>query len=105
MGKGPVENQKPRLRPHEVPARLFGDDTSPEVERYLIDAYRRMTPADKIARVRALNQLTLNLALGNIREHHPDADERELLLRLAVRRYGADFAREYLDWDVDREGY
>ena len=105
MGTEQEGSQKPRLRPHEVPVRLFGDDTSPEVERYLLAAYRRMTPAEKIARVRALNHLTLNLALGNIRQRHPDADEREVLLRLAVRRYGADFAREYLGWDVDREGY
>ena len=92
-------------RPHKVNMRPFGDDTSPEVERFLRGAYRRMTTGQKIARVRALNQVTLNLALADIRRHHPNASQREILLRLAVRRYGANFVRERLGWDADKEGY
>jgi hypothetical protein len=84
---------------------LFGDDTSPEVEAYLLAAYRQMSGAEKIERVRALNRATLTLALANIRQLHPHASEREVLLRLAVRRYGADFVRERLGWDARREGY
>jgi hypothetical protein len=95
----------PKKHPHEVRMRLFGEDTSPDVERFLIDAYRKMSGAEKIARVRALNHATIALALANIRQQHPDASEREVLLRLAVRRYGADFVREHLGWDVRREGY
>ncbi|MFN8512778.1 MAG: hypothetical protein U0232_02580 [Thermomicrobiales bacterium] len=95
----------PKKRPHEVHLRLFGEDTSPDVERFLIDAYRKMSGAEKIARVRALNRTTIALALANIRQQHPDADEREVLLRLAVRRYGANFVREHLGWDARREGY
>lgn len=94
-----------KLRPHDVPHRPFGDDTSPEVERFLLDAYRKMPGSEKIARVRALNHATIALALANIRQRHPDADEREVLLRLAVRRYGADFVREHLGWDARQEGY
>ena len=94
----------PKKRPHEVPARIFGEDTSPEVERFLIGAYRRMSGAEKLERVWALNRLTLGLALADIRRHHPDADDREMSLRLAVRRYGAKFVRERLGWDVEKEG-
>lgn len=89
-----------KLRPHEASLRLFGEDTSPEAERFLIAAYRRMSGAEKIARVRALNQVTLALSLANIRQHYPDADEREVLLLLAVRRYGAAFVKEHLGWGV-----
>jgi hypothetical protein len=89
-----------KKRPHEVRLRLFGEDTSPEVERFLIDAYRKMSGVEKIARVRALNRLTLGLALADIRQRHPAASDREMLLRLAVRRYGADFVREHLGWDA-----
>jgi hypothetical protein len=99
--QGAVASKK---RPHEVPARIFGDDTSLEVERFLIAAYRRMSGAEKLERVWALNRLTLGLALADIRQHHPDAHNREMLLRLAVRRYGAAFVRERLGWDVDKEG-
>ena len=88
-----------------APPRLFGDDTTPEVAGYLLDAYRRMSGPEKIARVRALNRATITLALADIRRHHPDADEREVLLRLASRRFGPDFVRERLGWDVRVEGY
>jgi 2-iminoacetate synthase ThiH len=98
------EVRRHKKRPHEVAHLLFGEDTSPEVERFLLDAYRKMSGAEKIARVRALNSATIALALANIRKQHPDASEREVLLRLAVRRYGADFVREHLGWDAEKEG-
>jgi hypothetical protein len=87
------------------PPRLFGQDTAPAVERWLIDAYRRMSPAEKIARVQALNRLTVELALADIRRRHPDADESEVLLRLACRRHGPDLIRRAFGWDVAREGW
>ena len=99
-----AEQAAPRkLRPHEVPVRLFGADTSPEVERFLLAAYRRMSGAERIARVRALNQATIALSLANIRQQHPDAGEREVLLHLAVRRYGADFVRDRLGWEAESD--
>jgi hypothetical protein len=102
----PHDNTTPhKLRPYDVPYRPFGEDTSPEVERFLLDAYRKMSGSEKILRVRALNRTTNALALADIRQRHPDADEREMLLRLASRRYGADFVREKFGWDVKREGY
>lgn len=106
MSKPPDDSPaSPATAPHLRGVRLFGDDTSPEVERHLIAAYRRMSGADKIARVRALNRATIALAMADIRRRHPQADEREVLLRLASRRLGADIAREALGWDVSREGY
>ncbi len=105
MSIGQTESNEPRLRPHEASLRLFGEDTSPKVERFLIDGYRRMSGDEKVARVWALNRLTLNLALADIRQRHPDADDREMLLRLAVRRYGVEFVREHLGWDAAQEGY
>lgn len=92
-----------RLRPHEGNVRPFGNDTSPEVERYLSAAYRRMSPGEKIARVRALNQITADLALADIREKWPDATEREAMLHLAARRYGTDFVRERFGEDAGRK--
>ena len=105
MDESRDETAATKLRPHDLPHRPFGDDTSPEVERFLLDAYWRMSGSEKLARVRALNRLTLGLALTDIRNHHPNADEREILLRLATRRYGAGFVREKFGWDVEREGY
>ena len=55
---------------------LFGDDTSPEVEQFLLAAYRRMSGTEKIERLRALNRVTLTLARSNSRYMLPYASER-----------------------------
>jgi hypothetical protein len=59
------------------------DDTAPEVLRLMVEGYRRMSPAQKLARVVALTQGVQQMALARIRAQHPDADEREQKLRLA----------------------
>ena len=64
-----------------------------------------MSGHEKIARVQALNRATIMLAMADIRRHHPNADEREMLLRLASRRLGTDLVRAKLGWDVRVDGY
>lgn len=105
---GVVPSDEPTQSPAVVGAStplLLGDDTSPDVERFLIAAYRRMSGSEKLARVRALNRTTIALALADIRRRHPCADDREVLLRLASRRLGPELVRRALGWDVEREGY
>jgi hypothetical protein len=70
--------------------RLFGEDTSPEVEALLIERYRRMTPAQKAAKVASLTATVHAVALAGLRLAHPDATERELKLRLAARTIDRD---------------
>lgn len=65
--------------------RLFGEDTSPEVEVALIERYRRMTPAQRAAKVASLTASAHAAALAGLRLAHPGATERELTLRLAAR--------------------
>ena len=80
-------------------------DTSPEAERILIEGYRRMPAWKKLQQVEELNQLLKQLALGDIRRRHPDADERELRLRLASRWIEPGLMREAFGWDPEVEGY
>src|SRR5438270_8130046 len=70
------------LHPMIVPA---PNDTDPLVEAMLVEGYRRMSPSQKLERVRALTRAVQELALVDIRRRHPDADEREQALRLASR--------------------
>lgn len=71
-------------------------DTSPAAAALQCDLYRRMTPADKARRVTALTQAASRLSLAGLRLRYPQADERELWLRLAVVRLGAPLvARAY----------
>lgn len=58
-------------------------DTDPAVEGVLIAGYRRMSPAEKLRRVEALNETVLQLAASRIRKEHPGLSDRGLRYRLA----------------------
>ncbi len=80
-------------------------DTPPEIERILVEGYRRMSLAERFQRVEGLNRTLEILALTDIRRRHPDATEHEIRLRLASRRIPADLMRRAFDWDPDEKGY
>jgi hypothetical protein len=81
------------------------NDTDPRVEALLIEGYRRMSPSQKLERVRALTRAVQELALLDIRRRHPDADERELALRLASRWLEPELMVRAFGWDVREVGY
>jgi hypothetical protein len=65
-------------------------DTAPEAQRAQIDLFRRMTAVDKLRCIRDLSLAADTVALAGLRSRHPHLDRPELLLRLAVLRYGRD---------------
>jgi len=84
---------------------LLSSDTPPEMEAILIDGYRRMSPAKKLARVHALNRAVQQLAVARIWERHPDATDREVQLRLASLWLDQETMMLMFGWDPVREGY
>jgi hypothetical protein len=72
----------------------FSVDTSGEIERLQIEAWRRMTPAEKAAIVTGLTQAALDLARAGILDRHPSASAREQFLRLAIVTLGLELARK-----------
>lgn len=80
-------------------------DTHPKVEAFLIDGYRRMSPAQKMERVAALTRAVQELALADIRRRHPSATVEEQSLRLASRWLEPEFMLKAFGWDVDKAGY
>lgn len=78
-------------------------DTSPEMERRLIDEYRRMSAQEKLEQVVRLSQAVQKLALIDLRRRFPDADDRELQLRLAARWLDPELMRSLVGWDPDEE--
>jgi len=75
-------------------------DTSPDAERVLIEGYRRMTPAEKLARVVALNRALVTLSTARLRDQYGAAmSPRELRLRLAALRLDPEIMRTVLGWD------
>lgn len=73
-------------------------DTHPAIERMLLEGYRRMSPAEKLRRVEALNEAVLQLAAARITREHPGIGERELRLRLAALWLDAETMRRAFDW-------
>lgn len=80
-------------------------DTKPKIERMLMDAYRKMTPAEKMARVAQLSQACTDLALAGIRDRYPNADENEVRLRLGALRIDRALMIKAFGWDPEKEGY
>lgn len=68
-------------------------DTSPEVERRQIQAWRVMSAAEKAATVTGLTRAARALSEAGVRHRHPNASPREIFLRMAVVVLGADLAR------------
>jgi hypothetical protein len=80
-------------------------DTSPAAERFLIDAYRRMSPAAKLERVAALNRALEALATARITATYgPELPERERRLRLAALRLDERIMKEVFGWDARVRG-
>ncbi|MFO0590808.1 MAG: hypothetical protein U0441_24910 [Polyangiaceae bacterium] len=75
-------------------------DTHPRVEAFLIEGYRRMSPSQKLERVRALTRAVQELALMDVRRRFPEADEREQALRVASRWLDPELMRRAFGWDV-----
>ncbi len=83
---------------------LLFDDTTPEAEQILLEGYRRMSAARKIARVRDLNWTLKQLALAELRARFPAEDERTLRLRLASRSFDRETMIAAFGWDPDEHG-
>jgi hypothetical protein len=74
-------------------------DTSPDAERILIEAYRRMSLAEKLERVVALNRALEALSTARLRAQYGAAmSPRELRLRLAALRLEPEIMRTVLGW-------
>lgn len=81
------------------------NDTHPKIEAFLVEGYRKMSPAQKLDRVRALTRAVQELALLDVRRRHPNADAREQALRVASRWIEPALMARAFGWDVREVGY
>jgi hypothetical protein len=65
-------------------------DTSPEAWKVLIGLIRQMTPEERLARAFQYSAFVRAFAESGVRTAYPQASEREIFLRCAKRRLGAD---------------
>lgn len=80
-------------------------DTAPEVEAMMVERWRQMTPAEKMATVTELNEAVEMLAWAGVRTRHPEATEEESRMRVAALRLGRDLMMEVYGWDPDERGW
>jgi len=71
---------------------VLSADTSREAEVLQVELWRRMSPADKARTIAGASLAAQQLSLAGIRLRHPNATERECLLRLAVLKLGSELA-------------
>src|SRR5688572_12756984 len=83
----------------------FGRDTPRNVAQILIERYREMTPAERIARVMALNESARRMATARIlATYGPGMPARELQLRLASLWIDRRTMILAFGWDPEVEG-
>jgi hypothetical protein len=85
--------------------KTLSSDTSPEVERIMIEGYRKMPAWKKLQQVLELTQLVRQLAMNDIRRRYPFADDHERKLRMASRWLDPELMKKAFAWDPEKEGY
>jgi hypothetical protein len=73
-------------------------DTSPEAWKVLLDLLRKMPPEEKLRRTLEHSEMIRLAGESGLRQAYPQASDREIFLRSARLRLGAElFCRVYGD--------
>ena len=81
-----------------MPGRWY-EDKSPEEIEVLIELHRKMTPGERLARFFELMERHESEQRASVRSMHPDADEREVFLRVASLRLDRETMIKVYGWD------
>src|SRR5258708_11835723 len=65
---------------------VWYEDTDPKALALFIELHRKMTPGERVARVFEMTAFQEGLQRSSVRSMYPDADEREVFLRVAAPR-------------------
>lgn len=79
-------------------------DTSPEVERMMIEIWRKATPAQKLEKVLSIGRSINELVRAYLRQQYPEATPREIELRLAARNLDRETMIKVFGWDPELHG-
>jgi hypothetical protein len=81
-------------------------DTPASVERFLIEGFRSMSPAQKLECVVKLNRAVESFARAGITQRHgQNISDAEMRLRLAALRLDRRIMTEVFGWDPAVHGY
>ncbi|QEG40772.1 hypothetical protein [Roseimaritima ulvae] len=82
----------------------YTTDTSREAEAIQLELLRRMSPADRIAKMCNLSASLRRMAFDAIRRRHPKIGESEVRLKFIELTYGKELADAVRDHLRHREG-
>lgn len=75
------------------------NDTDPKAAEVLLALHRRMSASDKVQAVFELTDMAFRLSEAGVRQLYPAASDREVFLRAAARRLGAETVARVYGWD------
>ncbi len=81
------------------------NDTSDFAEKIMIDAYRKMSPRQKIQQVVSLTQTVQKMALTRLRDQYGPMTEQEEKLRLASLWLSPQTMIRLFNWNPEEKGY
>jgi hypothetical protein len=80
-------------------------DTSPEAWKVFLDLQRKMSPSEKLRRTLEWSDMIRKFAEAGMRQRYPNADAREIFLRMARQNLGPElFRKVYGDCDYGSAG-
>ena len=80
-------------------------DTSKEAEQVYLKLLREVPLWRKAAMVNSLTKACQELAIAGIRMRHPNASEKEILMRLSALWLDRAMMVRVFNWDPQLEGY
>ena len=69
-------------------------DTSPSARQVYLGRLAEMTPSERIKIAVDLWEAGHRVQIAGTRQMHPDADDAEIMFRIAVARFGPELARK-----------
>lgn len=83
-----------------MPGRWY-EDTTPKALEVFIELHRRMTPSQRLSHVFELTEFQEGLQRSSVRSMYPEADDREVFLRVASRRLDRKTMIKVYGWDPE----
>ena len=77
------------------------EDTDPKALAVFLQLHREMTPGERVARIFEMTAFQENLQRASVKDMYPEANERELFLRVAARRLDRDTMIRVYGWDPE----
>jgi len=73
-------------------------DTHPEALRVFLKIQGQMTAEQKLHRVVEMYETITAAQMAEVRRLHPEADDREVFLRVTARRLGSELMKKVYGW-------